>query len=42
MTPKQKSSLCFFTDAPARRRITWSSNGRSEKWGIRLAHSTKV
>lgn len=27
---------------PARRRITWSSSVSSEKWGIRLAHSTKV
>lgn len=27
---------------PARRRMTWSSSGSSEKWGILLAHSTKV
>lgn len=27
---------------PARSRITWSSRGRSENWGILLAHSTKV
>lgn len=27
---------------PARRRMTWSSRGSSEKWGILLAHSTKV
>lgn len=29
-------------DAPARRRMTWSSSGSSEKWGILLAHSTRV
>ncbi len=27
---------------PARRRMTWSSSGSSEKCGILLAHSTKV
>lgn len=27
---------------PARRRMTWSSRGSSEKWGILLAHSTRV
>lgn len=27
---------------PARRRMTWSSRVRSEKWGMRLAHSTRV
>lgn len=29
-------------DIPARRRMTWSSSGSSEKWGILLAHSTRV
>lgn len=27
---------------PARSRMTWSSKGSSEKWGILLAHSTSV
>lgn len=27
---------------PARSRMTWSSRGNSVKWGMRLAHSTKV
>lgn len=27
---------------PARSKMTWSSRGRSEKWGILLAHSTRV
>jgi hypothetical protein len=27
---------------PARSKMTWSSKVRSEKWGMRLAHSTRV
>lgn len=38
-------SLCVFwrcSIIPARRRMTWSSSGSSEKWGILFAHSTKA
>lgn len=30
------------SDLPARSKMTWSSRGSSEKWGILLAHSTSV
>lgn len=33
--------VCVY-HTPARSRMTWSSSGRSEKWGILLAHSTRV
>lgn len=37
-----EEKTCAYVRPPARRRMTWSSRGSSEKCGILLAHSTKV
>lgn len=39
---KRERSPALGHGSPARRRMTWSSRGSSEKWGMRFAHSTNV